>query len=278
LEKNGTWTLVHPPPGVNIVGSKWVFRAKRDATGNIVRHKARLVAQGFSQVPGVDYLDTFAPVAKLPSIRTVLTLAARNDLEIHQIDIKGTYLNGELTEKEQIYMCQPPGFSAPNLKGLVCRLQKTLYGLKQSSRRWYQKLMEILVDRMGLTQCNVDQAVFFRHGKDGDIVVVVVHVDDCTITALSLGLLQKFKTEIQKYVEITDLGELHWLLGIEICWVREDRTISLSQTSYIDAIVHCFGLEDLRPVSSPMDPQIRLASAQSPTTAHDFALMQNIPY
>jgi hypothetical protein len=175
-------------------------------------------------------------------------------------------------------MRQPPGFSAPNSKGLVCKLQKTLYGLKQSGRRWYQKLVEILVEKMGLTRCDVDQAVFFRHGKDGDIVVVVVHVDDCTIAASSLGLLQKFKTEIQRYVEITDLGELHWLLGIEIRRVREDRTISLSQTSYIDAIVHRFGLEDLRPVSSPMDPQIRLTSAQSPTTAHDFALMRNIPY
>ena len=104
LQKAGTWELVDPPQGANIVGSKWVFRAKKDAAGNVVRYKARLVAQGFSQVPGVDYFDTYAPVAKLASICTVLALAARQNLELHQVDIKGAYLNGELTDGECIYM------------------------------------------------------------------------------------------------------------------------------------------------------------------------------
>jgi hypothetical protein len=134
---------------------------KKDAAGNIVRHKARLVAQGYSQVPGVDYFDTYAPVANLSSIRTTLALAARLNLELHQIDIKGAYLNGELTGDKVIYMCQPPGFKSKEHLTKVCRLQKTLYGLKQSRRRWYQKLVEILVDRIGLTQCDVSQAVFF---------------------------------------------------------------------------------------------------------------------
>ncbi|KAJ3481674.1 hypothetical protein NLJ89_g12191 [Agrocybe chaxingu] len=113
LKAAGTWELVDTPDGVNIVGSKWVFRAKKDAAGNIVRYKARLVAQGFSQVPGVDYFDTFAPVARLASIRAVLAIAAVNDFEIHQIDIKGAYLNGVLTTGEVIYMRQPPGYAVP---------------------------------------------------------------------------------------------------------------------------------------------------------------------
>jgi len=134
LKEAGTWELVDTPQNANIVGYKWVFRAKKDAAGHVVRYKARLLAQGSSQVPGVDYLDTFAPVARLASIRAVLAIAAVENLKIHQIDIKGAYLNGVLNSQETIYMRQPPGYSDNTSK--VCRLIKTLYGLKQSGRRW----------------------------------------------------------------------------------------------------------------------------------------------
>ena len=131
LKDAGTWELVDAPEGVNIVGSKWVFHAKKDATGNVVHFKARLVAQGFLQIPGVDYFDTFAPVACLASIRAILAIATMEDYEIHQIDIKGAYLNGILTSNEVIFMKQPPGY-ATETPGKVCQLKKTLYGLKQS--------------------------------------------------------------------------------------------------------------------------------------------------
>ena len=137
--------MVDAPKGVNIVGSKWVFRAKKDAAGNVVRYKARLVTQGFSQVPGIDYFDTFTPVAKLAAIRSVLAMAAAENMELHQIDIIGAYLNGELTEQEIIHMLQAPGYHAPNSSHLVCRLWKTLYGLKQSGHRWYQRLVDIML-------------------------------------------------------------------------------------------------------------------------------------
>jgi Reverse transcriptase (RNA-dependent DNA polymerase) len=277
LKNAGTWELVDPPSGANIVGSKWVFRAKKDAAGNIARYKARLVAQGFSQVPGVDYFDTYAPVAKLASTRTVLALAARLDMEIHQIDIKGAYLNGELTPNEIIYMRQPPGYASTESPNKVALLKKTLYGLKQSGRRWYQRLVKILVSELGFTQCEVDQAVFFKTGKSSK-AIIVVHVDDCSIAATSLAIMGELKTRIGKFVEVTDLGELHWLLGIEITRDRERRTISMSQRSYIDSILRRYGFEDLKPISTPMDPHIRLSSAQSPTTGLEFAAMKNIPY
>jgi hypothetical protein len=143
LEEAGTWHLEVPPADAHIVGSKWVFRVKKDAAGRITRHKARLIAQGFTQIEGVNYYDTYAPVAKLASFRTILVIAARLDLELHQIDIKGAYLNGELTPQEVIYMRQPPGFAYPNSTGHVFRLVKTIYGLKQSGRRWYQKFTDI---------------------------------------------------------------------------------------------------------------------------------------
>ena len=276
LQQAGTWELTVAPKGANIVGSKWVFRAKKDAAGAVIRHKARLVAQGFSQVPGVDYFDTFAPVAKLASIRAVLAMAAAEDMELHQIDIKGAYLNGELTERETIYMSQPPGYHAPDSVGQVCRLKKTLYGLKQSGRRWYQKLVEIMT-KLGLARCSVDQAVFFRR-ETRKLIIVLVHVDDCTIAATSILLINNFKSEITKHVEITDLGELHWLLGIEIKRNRENRTIHLSQRSYIDSILRRFNFQDLKPVSTPMETHVKLSTSQSPATTAQFAQMRDIPY
>ena len=229
LQAAGTWELVDVPRGANVVGSKWVFHAKKDAAGNVVGHKARLVAQGYSQVKGVDYFDTFAPVATLASIQTVLTMAARSNLELHQIDIKGTYLNGTLTNDEVIYMRQPPGFESADHPHQVCHLRKMLYGLKQSGHRWYQQLVEILVDEMGFTQCSVDQAVYFRRRKPSELVIIVVHVDYCTIAAMTLQEIDEFKRDIRKHVKITDLGELHWLLGIEVMRNRDEHTVSLCQ-------------------------------------------------
>ena len=124
LRATGTWELVDIPSNANLVGSKWVFQVKKDTAGHVVWYKARLVAQGFSQVPGVDYFDTFAPVARLSSIRAVLAIAAVENLEIHQIDIKGAYLNGVLTSQETIYMCQPPGYPDQSNPTKVCRLSE----------------------------------------------------------------------------------------------------------------------------------------------------------
>ncbi|CAA7262723.1 unnamed protein product [Cyclocybe aegerita] len=232
LKAAGTWELVDAPPGANIVGSKWVFRAKKDAAGNVVRYKARLVAQGFSQVPGIDYFDTFAPVACLASIRAVLAMAAVHDYEIHQVDVKGAYLNGILTADEVIFMRQPPGYRISDSAG--------------------KRLVEIMV-LLGFEQCAVDQAVFFKRRGEA-LVIVLVHVDDCTIVATALPLIEAFKAEVAKHIEITDLGELHWILGIE------------------------YNLQDLKPLSIPMDPNVCLSSAQSPSTTVEIAKMANIPY
>jgi len=276
LETTGTYELTEAPPDANIVGSKWVFRIKKDAAGNAVRFKARLVAQGFSQVPGVDYFDTFAPVARLASIRSVFAMAARLDMELHQIDIKGAYLNGELTSRERIYMRQPPGY-AQSPSSQVWRLRKTLYGLKQSGRRWYQRLCEIMMTHLRFSRCDVDMAVFYKREGDGTIIVLV-HVDDCTIAASAVSLIVDFKTRIAEHVEITNLGELHWLLGIEIKRDRTRHIIGLSQHSYIQSILRRYGFDDLKPVSIPMDVNVRLTSSQSPSTTAEHAQMRDVPY
>jgi len=204
-------------------------------------------------------------------------MAAADDMEMHQIDIKGAYLNGELTNREVIYMSQPPGYHAPNSPRLVCRLRKTLYGLKQSGHRWYQRLVDIMLRHLGFTRCDVDQAVFFRR-QGWAVIIVLVHVDDCTIAATSMVLIADFKARISEHVDITDLDELHWLLGIEIKRDRERCTIHLSQRSYIESILRRYGLFDLKPVSIPMDTNICLTTAQSPSTTSEYAQMRNVPY
>ena len=130
-----TWRLEEALPGANIIGCKWVLKAKKDAAGNVARYKARLVAQGFSQIGGVDYDDTYAPVAKLASTCAIIAMANHLDMELHQVDIKGAYLNGVLNEDEVLYMAHPPGYKVPGAGTRVLRLVKTLYGLKQSGRR-----------------------------------------------------------------------------------------------------------------------------------------------
>ena len=278
LKKAGTWHLEEAPPGANVIGSKWVFKAKKDAAGNIARYKARLVAQGFSQIGGVDYDDTYAPVAKLASSRVVIAMANRLGLILHQVDIKGAYLNGVLQDDEVLYLRQPPGYPEPGAGTRVLRLQKALYGLKQAGRRWYQTFT-IILGKLGFSQCSVDQAVYHKvTSASGSLIIVAVHVDDCTIAASEPRLVEAFKAGLSKYVEVTDLGELHWMLGIEVKRDRAAGTVHLSQRAYIDSILHRFNFSDLKPLSTPMDVQAKLTSEQAPASAAEFATMRDIPY
>ena len=208
--------LEEPPPEANIIGSKWVFKAKKDTAGVIAHFKARLVAQGFSQIRGVDYNNTYTPVACLASSRAIITMSNCLRLELHQINIKGAYLNGELNDHEVLYMQHPPGYKPRDSGNRVLCLKKTLYGLKQSGRHWYQKLSSIF-DSLKFSKCSVDQAVFYKQNKSRNkLTVVAVHVNDCTIAASSLSLIKDFKAGLQKHIQVTNLSELHWMLRVEI--------------------------------------------------------------
>jgi Reverse transcriptase (RNA-dependent DNA polymerase)/Integrase core domain/GAG-pre-integrase domain/Zinc knuckle len=277
LEKNKTWELVEKPKGANVIGSKWVYRIKKKEDGKIDKYRARLVAQGFSQIPGIDYFDTFAPVAKTTSIRVVLTFAARNDWPVHQMDVKSAYLNGVLDSNETIYIRQPPGFINEGSPNKVLHLKKALYGLKQSGRRWYQTFSNIL-STLKFTRCESDHAVFVRKGNIPADCIIIVHVDDLTVTAENLNVLMIFKKQIMSKLEMTDLGELHWLLGIEIKRDYKLKTISLSQRSYIQSIIERYGLTDAKPVSMPLDPHALLSKEQCPSTTEECGAMRDVPY
>jgi transposase InsO family protein len=169
--KNKTWSLVDLPPGRKAIGCKWVFKVKYDSKGNVERYKCRLVAKGYSQVEGIDFNETFAPVAKFNSIRLLLALAAQYDLEIHQMDVKTAFLNGEL--EEEIYMEQPNGFVIKGKENKVCKLQRSLYGLKQAGRSWYQKI-DSCFEEIGLKRTHADNCVYQRLEGGAIIIIAIV--------------------------------------------------------------------------------------------------------
>jgi hypothetical protein len=270
----GTWDLVEPPAGLNIVGSKLVFHYKRDANGKVVAHKTRLVAQGFSQAEGIDYNETFSPTAKLSAIRIIAAIAVRNDWELEQTDIDGAYLNAPLTET--VYMRQARGYEAPGKEHYVCRLKRAIYGLKQSGREWYGMLSGMM-HRFGFTRCEVEHAVFYRYAGQ-DAIIVAVDVDDLTMAGNSRNAIRRFKDELRTVVNIKDLGDLSWLLGIEVKRDRVLRTISLSQRAYIERIIARFNLQDANALSTPLDPHHKLSLSQSPSTPRQFEDMRDVPY
>ena len=277
LDEACTWDIVPRPKNTNIVSCKWVFKIKRNAAGQIDKYKARLVARGFSQVHGVDYYETYAPVARLTSLRLILAVAARRDWEIEVFDFHSAFLNGKLDDDEVIFMELPPGIEgAKDRKGMVARLRIALYGSKQGALEWYQCLCGELT-QLGFTHAEADWGVFTAHiGKD--MLVLASHVDDCTVTGSSAKLIRAFKAEIGERFKITDLGPISWLLGMKVTRDREKRTISLSQESFIEAIITKYNFADAKPAAIPMDPSIQYSQDQCPTSAAQTAEMKRVPF
>lgn len=179
LESNQTWTLVPPPSGKSIVGCRWVYTVKVGPDGKIDRLKARLVAKGYTQVFGLDYSDTFSPVAKMASVRLFLSMAAMRHWPLYQLDIKNAFLHGDL--EEEVYLEQPPGFVAQGeCRGYVCRLHKALYGLKQSPRAWFGRFSNV-VQQYGMIRSEADHSVFYKCSSN-KYIYLVVYVDDIVIT------------------------------------------------------------------------------------------------
>ncbi|KAJ1039061.1 hypothetical protein NDA10_002095 [Ustilago hordei] len=246
LEAMGTWEVVHQPPGVPLVDSKVVLRLKLDADGVPVKHKARLVARGFTQREGIDYQETFSPVAPLGAIRAILALAVQNNWEVHALDITMAYLNSTL--KEAIYM-KPPGGSgvAP---GKVYKVVKGLYGLKQSGREWNQEFDRSL-RRMGFFQVECAPCIYTK-GQGEDMAIVVIYVDDTLVIAPRLETVLKVKKQIGQRWKMEDSGEVSHFLGIKISRNRAMRTMTISQSGYIDQVLAKHLDKRTKPTMVPM--------------------------
>jgi Reverse transcriptase (RNA-dependent DNA polymerase)/gag-polypeptide of LTR copia-type/GAG-pre-integrase domain/Integrase core domain len=274
IQEAGTWTLVPLPAGRQAIGCRWLFKIKRKIHGAFDRYKARLVAKGYAQKEGVDYTETFAPVTRFSSIRTLIALAAYYDMEIHQMDVKTAFLHGDLDV--DIYMNQPDGFVVKGAENLVCKLKKSLYGLKQAGRAWYQKIDTALLN-MRFDRLETDHCVYVLRQKQL-VVFIALYVDDLLLLSNDLKGLTIIKQELSTLFTMKDLGEAHYVLGIEIERKRDIRTIHISQTQYIKTIVARYGLADSKPSKTPLNPSILLTKADSPTTAAEIEEMKRIPY
>ena len=270
---NGTWTIVKLPPDQMVVKSKWVYRIKHNADGSIERFKARLVAKGFSQRPGIDYFETFASTMRHATIRVILALAAIEDLHLRSVDISHAFINSEIDT--EVYMAQPLGFVQKGPEW-VCKLNKSIYGLKQSPRLWGEKLWAALKE-LGFRKAYSDPSLYI-FDRDNIRVIVPVFVDDITLASQSADALDIFVAELAIYFKLRDLGPTSLLLGVEITRDRAKRSIHLSQKQYILNKLNEFDMADCKPVGTPMLPGLKLSSDQCPDTAEKKTEMKNIPY
>jgi hypothetical protein len=272
--ENSTWELVKLPPGRKAIGSKWVFKVKRNPNGTVERHKACLVAKGFGQRPGVDFDETFAPTTKWAALCAILTLAALENLELESIDISNAYLNGELHDVD-VYMQQPDGFAERDATWVACLL-KGLYGLKQGGCEWFCRLEEVLVE-LGFTRIHSDSSVFIWE-KDGVKVIVPVFVDDITLASKSKEKIAEIKGLLAQHFNLRDLGPTSFLLGVQIDRERAARTLHLSWRQYTLDLLDHFGFADCSPVSTPLDPGSHLDMSQCPQMPEDDEFMRDKRY
>jgi hypothetical protein len=245
--RNEVWHLV-PRPNQNVVGTKWVFRNKQDEHGVVTRNKARLVAKGYSQVKGLDFDETYAPVARLESIRILLAYATYHGFKLYQMDMKSAFLNGPI--KEEVYVEQPPGFEDSEYPYHVYKLSKALYGIKQAPRAWYECLRYFLITN-GFKVGKVDHTLFTKTVAK-DLFVCQIYVDDIIFGSTNKSTSEEFsRIMIQKF-EMSMMGELKYFLGFQIKQLQEGTFIC--QTKYIQDILKKFGMKTANPSRHPWEP------------------------
>jgi hypothetical protein len=245
IMKNDVWEVVPRPEGKSVVTSKWLYKLKHATDGSIEKYKARFVARGFSQVEGVNYDETFAPVARYTSIRVVISIAAEMGWKIHQMDVKTAFLNGLI--EEEVYIEQPLGFEVHGRESHVCRLKKALYGLKQAPRAWYSRI-DAYLQQLGFEKSEADPNLYFIVVGE-DPLILLLYVDDLFITGAE-RLINSCKESLASEFEMTYFGLMHYFLGLEV-W-QEPGHIFLGQGKYVCDILSRFQMGDSRPMTTPM--------------------------
>lgn len=266
LESNNTWDIVELPPDKRAIGSKWVYKTKYNPDGSIERYKSRLVILGYKQIHGIDFTETFAPVAKLATVRALLAVADIQDWVVCQMDVSNAFLNGDLDEV--VYMKMPPGYvglgsrisainaleRGNNISSLVCRLKKALYGLRQASRQWFAKL-SLTLKMMQYDQSKADYSLF-SYTQGTNITVVLVYVDDILISGNSSDDMAELKRVLSQSFHMKDLGAPRYFLGLEID--RSNSGFFVSQRKYTLDLLKEFGMSNVTPLKLPMDAHLKL--------------------
>ncbi len=252
LLSNNTWNLTELPANKNTIKSKWVFKLKQNADGSIARYKARLVAKGYTQVLGIDYKETFAPVVKFTTIRTLTALAALRGYKIYQLDISTAYLYADADT--ELYMEQPEGYqtTGPNNSKLVCKLNKSIYGLKQAGRNW-NKTLDSFLRSNNLEPSKADPCLYVaKDSDDRKFFAIAIYVDDIIQITNDNERRKSFINQISKKFKITDMGEIHWILGTAIETTPDN--IKMHQERYILDMIKKYQMENCKPVNTPMVP------------------------
>ncbi|GJU24997.1 putative ribonuclease H-like domain-containing protein [Tanacetum coccineum] len=247
------WTLVNLPNGKRAIGTKWVFRNKKDERGIVVRNKARLVAQGYTQEEGIDYDEVFAPVARIEAIRLFLAYASFMGFIVYQMDVKSAFLYG--TIEEEVYVCQPPGFEDPQFPDKVYKVEKALYGLHQAPRAWYETLSTYLIENR-FRRGTIDKTLFIKKDK-GDILLVQVYVDDIIFGSTKKSLCDEFEGLMHKRFQMSSMGELTFFLGFQVQQKKDG--IFISQDKYVANILKKFNFTTVKTASTPTEPNKLLA-------------------
>ncbi|KAK2350959.1 putative mitochondrial protein [Trifolium repens] len=252
FERSEVWDLVPRPEDVNVIGTKWVYKNKSDENGTVTRNKARLVAQGYTQIEGLDFDETFAPVARLESIRLLLGVACILKFKLYQMDVKSAFLNGYL--QEEVYVEQPKGFVDPEHPNYVYKLKKALYGLKQAPRAWYERLTQFL-EEQGYRKGGSDKTLFVKQEK-GKFIIAQIYVDDIVFGGMSNTMVQHFVQQMQSEFEMSLVGELTYFLGLQI--KQMDDTIFISQSKYARNIIKKFGMDNATHKRTPAPTHLKL--------------------
>ncbi|KAJ9544837.1 hypothetical protein OSB04_024544, partial [Centaurea solstitialis] len=266
--RNNVWLLVPRPQKRTIIGSKWIFRNKLDEIGTIIRNKARLVAQGYRQEEGIDYDETFAPVARLEAIRLFLAFAAHMNFKVYQMDIKNAFLNGKLNE--EVYVAQPSGFVDPKFPDHVYKLNKALYGLKQAPRAWYDTLSTFLLSKESIIRIvvsdssqhkgptvrgKIDSTLFLKKYPK-HILLVQIYVDDIIFGSTNPKLCEKFELLMKSEYKMSMMGELTFCLGLQI--KQSEKGIFINQGKYVHEMLKKFDLTSCTQMKTPMAPPLSL--------------------
>lgn len=271
LEENDTWELTDLPSNRKPIHCKWVFKSKRNADGKVTRYKARLVAKGYTQRQGIDYDETFSPVVRYNSIRYLVAIAAKYDLDIHQMDVVTAFLHGDINE--EIYLIPPPEFIQGDK---VCRLKKALYGLKQASRQWYLKL-DSAMTAIGFERSSVDPCIYYLIDRN-KMTFVAVYIDDLLIFTNDLVRKSFLKNELSKRFKMTDLGEAAYCVGLKLSRDRANGLIYLNQQRHVMDLLIRFGMVDCNTAETPMDSNQKLTKDMSPKTSSEIEEMVGVPY
>ena len=269
IRENNVWNLVESSEGCKPINCKWVFKKKLDLNGTVCSYKARLVAQGFSQKIGLDYEETFSPVVRFESVRSVLALAAKHNLYVHQMDVSSAFLNGELSEV--LYMSQPEGFVQSGKENFVCKLNKAIYGLKQAPKCWNVSLDKYLKS-LNFVQSSSDSCIYTRM-SDGILCIIALYVDDIIVACQSLELLSEIKAALSNKYKMKDLGQIHYFLGVKV--VQDNNKVFINQSAYTEMLLKRFNFDDCKPVATPVDVNCVLEKASEDSELFDKELYQS---